>query len=208
MLAMVLRLFGIDLQQEVSRLKAHASELAERASDRVQAQVQETSLTLGLGFIGAVAAVSTIGIALAALFISIDQQQGPLVALAVIGGATAVLAALMFFLTAAQSKRKVPPRVLPQRTSLPPATVQSPPVTRLDLSSLVSPPPHNASLLDLVTHRVTTRAAATSDDAIDAAADFVRTGSRQALLSTLAVTVLLGILMGRKVHQEHRVRGL
>jgi hypothetical protein len=191
MLAMVLRLFGVDLQQEVSRLKAHASELAERASDRVQEQIKETSLTLGLGFIGAVAAVSTVGIALA-----------------VIGGATAVLAALMFFLTAAQSKRKVPPRVLPQRTPLP-TTVPSPPVTpRLDLSSLVSPPPHNASLLDLVTHRVTTRAAATSDDAIDAAADFVRTGSRQALLSTLAVTVLVGILMGRKVHQEHRVREL
>ena len=199
MLATVLRLFGIDLQQEVSRLKAHASELAERASDRIQEQVKKTSLTLGLGFIGAVAAVSTVGIALAALFISIDQQQGPLVALAVIGGATAVLAALMFFLTAAQSKRRVPPTVLPQHTPLPPATVLSPPATpRLDLSSLVSPPPHNASLLDLVTHRVTTRAAATSDEAIDAAVDFVRTGSRQALLSTLAVTVLVGMLIGHK----------
>jgi hypothetical protein len=53
-------------------------------------------------------------------------------------------------------------------------------------------------LLDLVTHRVTSRAAATSDDAIDAATDFVRTGSRQALLGTLAVAVLLGVPMGRK----------
>jgi hypothetical protein len=105
----------------------------------------------------------------------------------------------MFFLAVAQSKRKVAPRILPQPTPLPPATVRSAPMTpRLDLSSLVSPPPHNASLLDVVTHRVTTRAAATSDEAIDAAADFVRTGSRQALLSTLAVTVLVGILIGHK----------
>jgi hypothetical protein len=54
MLAMVLRLLGVDLEQGVSRLKAHVSEVAERASDRVQAQVKQTSLTLGLGFIGAV----------------------------------------------------------------------------------------------------------------------------------------------------------
>jgi hypothetical protein len=122
-----------------------------------------------------------------------------LVALAVVGVVTAVAAALMFFLAVAQSKREVPPTILPQPAPLPPAAVPPPPVTpRLDLSSLVSPPPHNASLLDLVTHRVTTRAAATSDEAIDAAADFVRTGSRQALLSTLAVTAFVGILIGHK----------
>jgi hypothetical protein len=35
MLAMVLRMFGVDLQEEVARLKAQANEVAERASDRV-----------------------------------------------------------------------------------------------------------------------------------------------------------------------------
>ena len=47
MLAMLLRMLGVDLQQEVYRLKAHVGEVAERASDRVQAQVEETSLTWG-----------------------------------------------------------------------------------------------------------------------------------------------------------------
>jgi hypothetical protein len=46
-------MFGVDLQQEVARLKEHANEVAERASDRVQERVRETSLTLWLGFIGA-----------------------------------------------------------------------------------------------------------------------------------------------------------
>lgn len=199
MLAAVLRMLGVDLQEQVSRLKAHVNEVAERVSDRVQEQIKETGVTLGLGLIGAVAAVSTIGIALAALFISVDRQSGPLVALGAVGGVTAALAALMFVLAAAHGKWRVPPTIQSQPASLPRATASSPPpIPRLDLSSLMSPPPHNAGLLDVVAHRLNTRVAATSDQAIDAAADFVRTGSRQALLSTLAVAVLLGVVMGRR----------
>jgi ElaB/YqjD/DUF883 family membrane-anchored ribosome-binding protein len=63
---------------------------------------------------------------------------------------------------------------------------------------MVPPPPPGASLLDIVTHRVTSKAAAASDEAVTAAVEVVRSGSRSALFGTIAVAALVGLVIGRR----------
>jgi ABC-type microcin C transport system permease subunit YejE len=66
------------------------------------------------------------------------------------------------------------------------------------LSAALPSPPSNASAFDILTHRVSMRVAGAGDEAIDAAAHLVRTGSRSVLFGTLAVVALVGVLLGRR----------
>ena len=60
MLATLLRLLGIDLRQQISRLKMHVEEVAEQTSLRIGQQVQEVGLTLGFALAGLIAALATL----------------------------------------------------------------------------------------------------------------------------------------------------
>jgi hypothetical protein len=197
MLRTVLQLFGVDLAQKTLELKAHLHQLIEGGTSRLNEGLKEAGLTFGIVMIGAVAALATIALGLAALFLWVDRSNGPLIALAAVGGVTACIAVAMFAIAAQRGQRK--PRVPESQPSSAiresPSRIPSPP---LDLSSFVSPPPSNASILDILTHRVSHRAAAASDEAIDAASEFVRGGSRGALLATLTVVGLVGIVIGRR----------
>ena len=94
MLATLLKLLGIDLEQQVSQLKMHVEEITGRTSSRIERQVQELSIKLGFALAGLIAALTTVAIALTGIFIWVDRQHGPLVGLAVVGVITAVLAGL------------------------------------------------------------------------------------------------------------------
>jgi hypothetical protein len=203
MVQTLLRLLGIDLQRQISQLKMHVEEVTERASSRIERQVQETGLTLGFAFAGLLAALATVAIVLTAIFIWVDREHGPLVGLAVVGVITAVLAGLMFTLAATHARTSTAPKLSqqgagPPRAAAAPMPAEPPAPTAQDLSGSVPPPPADADLLDVLIHRVTTHAAAASDDAINTATEFVRSGSREALVGTLTLAVLVGILIGRK----------
>jgi hypothetical protein len=202
MLGSVLHLVGVDLERKIFELKAHLHGMIEDATDRVRQKLsdglRESGIILICAFSGALAALATAGIGLAALFLWIDRDKGPLIALAAVGCATAVIAALMF--TIAATRRKGTPSVnAPRPLRVPPIARPAPsPARPLDLSSVVPPPPANASPFDILTHRITYRAAAASDEAIEAAAELVRGGSRGTLIATLAVAGLVGIVIGRR----------
>ncbi len=181
MLQAVLRLLGVDLHQKLAEIRGQIGELTVRAISRVTDEVKETSLVVGLVLVGAVAALLTFIVALAALYLWVDMHEGPFAALAAVGLVTASLAALMFALAFRRGRRR------PMSTPLP-----RPPAASLP------PPPPNASFVDVLTHRFSTRAAMAGDEAIDAAVHAMRTSSRSALFGTLAVVALVGVLIGRR----------
>ena len=191
MLQALLRLLGVDLDRKLAEVRGHIDELKRSAISQATEQIKETGLTVGLLLGGAIAALFTLIIALAALYVWIDMHEGPLVAFAVIGLVTALLAALMFALAFLRRKRGAAPAAVYS------APAASPPAAPL-LMSVLPPPPANASFFDRLTHRFTTRVATAGDEALNAAVHAMRTSSRPALFGTLAVVALVGVLIGRR----------
>ena len=191
MLQALLRLLGVDLDRKLAEVRGHIDELKRSAISQATEQIKETGLTVGLLLGGAIAALFTLIIALAALYVWIDMHEGPLVALAVIGVVTALLAAVLFVLALRRGKRR------PARAPVYRAPAASSPAAPL-LMSVLPPPPANASFFDRLTHRFTTRVATAGDEALDAAVHAMRTSSRPALFGTLAVVALVGVLIGRR----------
>jgi hypothetical protein len=195
MLQAVLRLLGADLNQKLAEIRGQIGELKRSAISQATEQVKETGLTVGLVLLGAIAALFTFIIALAALYVWVDMHQGPLTAFAAVGLVTALSAALMFGLALWRGKRR--PAVAPVYLK-PAASPPSSPAAPVLLSAALPPPPANASFFDVMTHRFSTRVATASDEAIDAAVHVMRTSSRPALFGTLAVVALIGVLIGRR----------
>jgi len=191
MLQALLRLLGVDLNRKLAEVRGHIDELKRSAISQATEQVKETGITVGFILGGAIAALFTLIIALAALYVWVDMHEGPLVAFAVIGLVTALLAALMFALAFLRRKRGPAPAAVYR------APAASPPAAPL-LMSVLPPPPANASFFDRLTHRFTTRVATAGDEALDAAVQSMRTSSRPALFGTLAVVALVGVLIGRR----------
>jgi hypothetical protein len=195
MLQVLLRLLGVDLNQKLAEIRGQFDELKRSAISQATEQAKETGLTVGFILLGAVAALFTFIIALAALYVWVDMHEGPLAALGAVGSVTALLAALMFALAFGRGRgRPAPAPVYRAPAASPPSS----PSTPVLLSAVLPPPPPNASFFNHLTHRFTTRMAAASDDAIDAAVHVMRTSSRSALFGTLAVVTLVGVLIGRR----------
>jgi hypothetical protein len=195
MLQALLRLLGVDLNRKLAEVRGQIDELKRSAISQATEQVKETGLTVGFILGGAIAALFTLIIALAALYVWVDMHEGPLVALAVIGLVTASLAALLFVLALRRGKRK--PAATPVSLN-PAASPPASPSAPILLSAALPPPPAGASFFDVLTHRFSSRVATASDEAIDAAVHVLRTSSRPALFGTLAVVALVGVLIGRR----------
>jgi len=191
MLQALLRLLGVDLNRKLAEVRGHIDELKRSAISQATEQVKETGITVGFILGGAIAALFTLIIALAALYVWVDMHEGPLVAFAVIGLVTALLAAVLFVLALRRGKRRPAPAAVYR------APAASSPAAPL-LMSVLPPPPANASFFDRLTHRFTTRVATAGDEALDAAVHAMRTSSRPALFGTLAVVALVGVLIGRR----------
>ena len=194
MLQALLRILGVDLNQKLAEIRGQFDELKRSAISQATDQAKETGLTVGFILLGAVAALFTFIIALAALYVWVDMHEGPLAALGAVGLVTALLAALMFALAFGRGRRKpAPAPVYRAPAASPPASPIAP-----ILMSVLPPPPANASLFDHLTHRFTTRVATAGDEALDTAVHVMRTSSRPALFGTLAVVTLVGVLIGRR----------
>jgi hypothetical protein len=194
MLEALFRLLGVDLNRKLAEVRGQIDELKRSAISQATQQVKETGLTVGFILGGAIAALFTLIIALAALYVWVAMHEGPLVALAVIGLVTASLAAVLFVLALRRGKRRPAPAPVYRTPAPSPPASPSAPI----LMSVLPPPPPNASLFDHLTHQFTTRVATAGDEALDAAVHVMRTSSRPALFGTLAVVALVGMLIGRR----------
>ena len=200
MLSEVLRLLRVDLDRKLAEIRTQAEEFRARTTRQLAEQVKETSLTIVFALVGAIAAIATFIVILVALYRWVDMYHGPFAALAVVGVVLALLAAVMFLLAFGRRSRKPAIVVVDRRPAVSPPQPAPPPPQPISvaLSAALPPPPANASLFDVLTHRFSTRVVAASDEAIDGAVRVMRTGSKSALFGTLAVTALVGVLLGRR----------
>ena len=195
MLQALLRLLGVDLNQKLAEIGDRIGELKKSTFSQATEQVKAAGLTVGLILGGAIAALFTLIMALAALYIWVDTHEGPLAACGAVGLMTALLAALMFALAFRRGRR----RAVSAPAYRQPAPSPAPsPAAATFLSAALPPPSAGASVFDHLTHRLTTRVAAAGDDALDTAIHVMRNSSRPALFSTLAVMALVGVLIGRR----------
>ena len=194
MLRTLFRLLGVDLDRKLAEVRGQIDELKRSAISQATEQVKETGITAGFILGGAIAALFTLIIALAALYVWVDMHEGPLVALGVIGLVTALLAVALFVLALRRGKRRPAPAAVYHAPAASPPAAPAAPI----LMSVLPPPPANASFFDPLTHRFTTRVATAGDEALDAAVHAMRTSSRPALFGTLAVVTLVGVLIGRR----------
>ncbi len=199
MLSEVLRLLRVDLDRKLAEIRTQAEEFRARTTRQLAEQVKETSLMIVFALVGAIAAIATFIVILVALYRWVDMYHGPFAALAAVGVVMALLAAVMFLLAFGRRSRKPAIVVVDRRPAVsPPPSPPPPQPISVALSAALPPPPANASLFDVLTHRFSTRVVAASDEAIDGAVRVMRTGSKSALFGTLAVTALVGVLLGRR----------
>ena len=201
MLQLVLRLLGVDIEHKLAKIRSQIEEFRARTTRQIAEQIKQTGLVVGFALVGTVAAVATFIIALVGLYRWVDLYKGPFAALAAVGAVTALLAAGMFVLASRGKPPETASRVARggRLTAAPPELSASQPwPVSAALSAAVPSPPPNASVADLLTHRVSTRVAGAGDEAIDAAVHLMRNGSRSVLFGTLAVVALVGVVIGRR----------
>jgi hypothetical protein len=108
MLATLLRLVGVDLRLQLSHLLAQAEAFKSRTTREIQQKVAEASLTIGIAFAGLFFVMLTVVVALVALYLWVEIHRGPFAALAVVGLATVIMAAVAFAIVAARNPRQTP----------------------------------------------------------------------------------------------------
>jgi hypothetical protein len=196
----LLRLARTGIDSKFAHLRVQVEELRSRTIRQLTEQIKEAGLVVGFALAGTVAATATFVIALVALYQWVETHKGSYAALAAVGAVTGLLAAVMYVLAFARKRRNPVSTAAAARPIVKPSPPPSPspPSSAAALSEALPRPPPNASLVEILTHRFSTRVAGVSDEVIDAAVHVVRTGSRSALLGILGAVVLVGVLIGRR----------
>jgi hypothetical protein len=186
MLDTLLHAFGVDLQQQLARLKAQADELKNQAIDEVKHQAVHTGVTIALALFGLVFVMLTIVVGLIALYVWVEAWEGPYVALGAVAATTAVMAVLLFVIAASRGGKSAA-----SRPSVAPAPSVASAGAMPSAASL-------SSLAETITDRLKQQTAEAASDAIDQAADYVRKSPREAILVSLAAAVVIGLMIGRR----------
>lgn len=194
MLDKMLQIVGVDLQAQLAQVTARATAFKETTKREFRAELMHFGMVAVFALAAIIALAATCVIALIALYAWLKPQYGALNSLAIIGAVTFVFGVVMAML-AASRKAPLPiaipePIVVPQPKPAPPQPV--------NLAAMVAPPPANASLFDVVAHRVSARAAGAAEEAIDTAEDTIAHGSRTQLVGTIAAAVMVGWIVGRR----------
>jgi hypothetical protein len=200
MLREVLRLLGVDLDRKLAEIREQIAEFRVRTTHQITEQIKATSFLVGFALIGGAAAIATFIIILVALYRWVDLYYGPFSALASVGAVTALLSTVMFVLASRRRPRKSASATDDRQIAAAPPSRSTPPVQSMSgaLSAALPALPPNATFLDVLTHRFSTRVAGAGDEALDAAVQLIRSGSRSALFGTLAVVALIGVMIGRR----------
>jgi hypothetical protein len=200
MLRFLLRLLGVDLDYQIAEIRGQFEEFRAKTTRELAEQVKKTGLTIGFAVVGGIAAIATFVIVLVALYRWAGLYGGPFAGLGAVGIVTGLLAAVMFVLAFRRGRRNSASAGVDGGRAAAPASPQGPPPRPASavVSAALPSLPSNASVLDVLKHRVSTRVAGAGDEAIDAAVHVMRTGSRSVLFGTLAVVALIGVLIGRR----------
>lgn len=147
MVATLLRFVGIDLRR----------------------MAREAAVTLALIVFGAFAAILAFAFGFALLYLWLDELLGTFAALGILGGASALLAIVLFAFAFWRSPRR--PRAYAADAA----------------RAAAGSAPASAAAL-----------ARTADEAVKGIAEIVGNGSRQQIIGTIAVAALIGWVLGRR----------
>jgi hypothetical protein len=148
MVAALLRLVGVDLKS----------------------LARETAITIILALLGTFMAMLGLALGFVALYLWLELKLGTFAALGILGGTSALLAAVLFAVAFRRGPRKPRPR------------------TEDALRAAADPLQAPAAAM-----------ARAADEAVNGAADIVRNGSRQQIAGTIALAVLIGWVLGRRL---------
>ena len=137
MLEALFRLLGVDVARKLAEARGQIDELKRSAIHQVTEQVKEIGITAGFILGGAIAALLTFIIALAALYVWVDMHQGPLAACGAVALVTALLAVTMFALAFFRGKRKPAPAPLHLTPAASPPSSPAAPILMSDRKSVV-----------------------------------------------------------------------
>lgn len=132
--------------------------------------VRETAITVVLAMLGALAAILALALCFVALYLWLELELGIFAALGILGGTSALLAAVLFAIAFLRGPRK--------------------PRARTEAALRAAADPAQASTAAIARY---------ADEAVSGAADIVRNGSRQQIVSTIAVAAFVGWLLGRRL---------
>jgi len=130
---------------------------------------RETAITIVLAMLGAFAAMVALALGFVALYLWLELKLGTFAALGILGGTSALLAGVLFAIAFLRAPRK--------------------PRARAEDAFRTAVDPVQAS---------TAAIARAADEAVNGAADIVRSGSRQQIAGTIAVAALIGWVLGRR----------
>jgi len=131
---------------------------------------RETAITIVLAILGAFATMVALTLGLAALYFWLELKLGTFAALGILGLTSALVAVALFAIAFLRAPRK--------------------PRARTEAAFRAAADPAQAS---------TAAIARAADEAVSGAADIVRNGSRQQIVSTIAVAAFIGWLLGRRL---------
>ena len=130
---------------------------------------RETAITIVLAMLGTFAAMLALTFSFVALYLWLELKLGAITALGILGGTSALLAGVLFAIAFLRAPRK--------------------PRARAEDAFRTAVDPVQAS---------TAAIARAADEAVNGAADIVRSGSRQQIAGTIAVAALIGWVLGRR----------
>jgi MFS family permease len=149
------------------------------AKDEARRQTRYATLTGVLAGAAALAALGAIVVGLIALYLWLAMHADPFIALAIIGGGLLLLAVLLFALVFIRRHPRLAPR--PQLQIAQPA-----------------------ALLGALRPASYDKIVAGGEPALKLATDTVRQGSRSALLGTLILVAIVGLMTGRRLQLPRR----
>jgi hypothetical protein len=151
------------------------------AKDQLKRQTRYTALMAILVGVAALAALGAVIVGLIALYSWLAMQTGPLVAHGLIGGGLLLLALILFALAFIRRRPRLAARPLLQFA-------------------------RPAALLGTLRQGGYDKVVAGGEQTMKLATGTLRDGSRSALLSTLALAVAVGLLVGRRLTDHGAIR--
>ena len=160
-------------------IRADIDRQVDWAKDEARRQTRYATFTAVLAGAAALAALGAIVVGLIALYLWLAMQVDPLIALAIIGGGLLLLAVLLFALALVRRRPRLVPR--PQLQIARPA-----------------------ALLGTLRPASYDKIVAGGEPVLKLTANTLRRGSRSALLGTLVLVAVVGLITGRRLRLPGR----
>lgn len=188
-------MIDLGLQAQLARLRRLAEIYKDRAIDEVRQKAISLGITAALAIVGLLFLLIALLVGLAALYLWVAQQYGPFAGLGAVGGLAFATALILFAIMALRGGGSGPRAAGEARFAVT-ANNTSEPIEGALRSAVKATDEMTGRAKETV--EAVERAGAAARDALDDAVSTIRHGSRPALLATIAGTVMLGVILGRR----------